>query len=358
MLASRLSASARNSVLLLEAGVDTPPGEEPADIRDPYPASYYNKSRMWPRVRSHWRRRDNSPAGTFPQARVMGGGSSVMGMIALRGTPDDYDEWAAAGASGWGWEDVLPWFRRLENDLDFDGPLHGKDGPVPIRRIREDAWPPLTRAIRTYADERQIPFVADMNADFRDGYGALPMSNRPDMRASAAMCYLGPEVRRRPNLEIVTSATVTGLLFERRRVAGVAVQDEIGRADRPRARNHPLRRGDPFAGDADARRHRPGGGAPRARHRRGGRSPGRRREPAEPRDPVPGVLSRAGGPPAEEPADASDDLLPLFLRPSRLPAHRPLHQHPEQDVVERARPAYREPRASALAADGAWAAYR
>ena len=58
-----------------------------------------------------------------------------MGMVALRGTPDDYDEWDALGARGWAWNDVLPYFRKLETDLDFDGELHGRDGPTPIRRV-------------------------------------------------------------------------------------------------------------------------------------------------------------------------------------------------------------------------------
>src|SRR5688572_6498372 len=89
VIANRLSAHAANRVLLLEAGADAPPGQEPADILDPYPSSYYNKGYMWPGLRAHWRREDNSPATGFDQARVIGGGSTVMGMVALRGTPDD-----------------------------------------------------------------------------------------------------------------------------------------------------------------------------------------------------------------------------------------------------------------------------
>ena len=68
-----------------------------------------------------------------------------MGMVALRGIPDDYDEWDALGARGWAWNDVLPYFRKLENDLDFAGELHGRDGPTPIRRTPYDAWTPLAR---------------------------------------------------------------------------------------------------------------------------------------------------------------------------------------------------------------------
>src|SRR2546421_6151055 len=104
VLANRLSASSGTSVLLLEAGQDTPPGAEPADVLDTYPLSYYNDEFMWRGLKVHWRRKDNSPPVRFSQGRVMGGGSSVMGMVALRGTPDDYAEWEALGAAGWGWD--------------------------------------------------------------------------------------------------------------------------------------------------------------------------------------------------------------------------------------------------------------
>ena len=224
VLANRLSARSAHSVLLLEAGPDTPPGREPADVLDTYATSYYNDAYFWPGLKVHWRRKDNSPPVNFSQARLMGGGSSVMGMVAYRGTPDDYAEWEAHGASGWGWHDVLPFYRKLEREMDFDGELHGKDGPVPIRRTRPQDWAPLSKAVHAYAQERQIPFIADMNADFRDGYGAVPMSNWPDKRASAAICYLDAAVRARGNLMIVNRATAIGFVLEGRRVAGVKVR--------------------------------------------------------------------------------------------------------------------------------------
>ena len=224
VLANRLSARSATKVLLLEAGRDTPPGVEPADVLDSYPWSYYNDAYFWPDLKVHWRRKDNSPLVGFSQGRVMGGGSTVMGMVAHRGTPDDYAEWEALGASGWGWDSVLPYYCKLENDWDFDGTLHGKAGPVPIRRTKPDEWAPLAKAVHAFAQERQIAFIADMNGDFRDGYGAVPMSNWPRQRASAAICYLDADVRRRGNLSIACNAFVTGLVFDGRRVAGVRVR--------------------------------------------------------------------------------------------------------------------------------------
>ena len=224
VLANRLSARSGLRVLLLEAGRDLPPGAEPADVLDSYPRSYYNDAYFWPELKVHWRRKDNSPPVGFSQGRVLGGGSTVMGMVAYRGTPDDYAEWQALGAAGWGWDDVLPYYRKLENDWDFAGALHGKDGPVPIRRTKAEDWAPLSKAVRAFADERQIPFIADMNADFRDGYGAVPMSNWPEKRGSAAICYLDADVRRRDNLSILHDSMVTGLLFDGRRATGVTVE--------------------------------------------------------------------------------------------------------------------------------------
>jgi len=221
VLANRLSARSATRVLLLEAGRDAPPGREPADVLDSYPRSYYNDSYFWPGLKVHWRRKDNSPPVGFSQGRVIGGGSTVMGMVAHRGTPDDYAEWESLGAAGWGWDDVLPYYRKLENDWDFDGSLHGKAGPVPIRRTKQQEWAPLAKAVHDFAQQHQVAFIADMNGDFRDGYGAVPMSNWPRRRASAAICYLDSEVRRRDNLSIVCDAFVTGLVFDGRRVAGV-----------------------------------------------------------------------------------------------------------------------------------------
>jgi len=222
VIASRLTERSAHSVLLLEAGRDVQPGAEPADIASVYPASYFNKAYFWNGLKGHWRTRDNSAATGFSQARVFGGGGSVMGMVALRGTPADYDDWARAGAEGWDWNGVLPYFRKMETDCDFDGALHGNKGPLPIRRIARDRWPPQARAVAAWAEANGLPFIEDMNADFRDGLGAAPMCRQENGRASAAFVYLDAAARRRANLTVAANAQVTKILFEGRRAVGVS----------------------------------------------------------------------------------------------------------------------------------------
>jgi 5-(hydroxymethyl)furfural/furfural oxidase len=228
VLANRLSARSANSVLLLEAGQDTPPGAEPADVRATYPLSYFNKDYMWPNISAHWKEADTSPSMNLPQGRILGGSSSVMGMIALRGMPEDYDEWEAQGATGWAWNDVLPFFKKLETDQDFDGSLHGQCGPVPIRRPKPQELPPMVWAMQEYCRNQQINLIEDLNSDFQEGFGIIPISRFADKRASSAICYLGNDVRTRSNLRILTDAKVESLNFDgaegRRRVSGVSAK--------------------------------------------------------------------------------------------------------------------------------------
>jgi 5-(hydroxymethyl)furfural/furfural oxidase len=108
VVAARLSEDPATRVLLVEAGPDTPPEALPADIADTFPTSSLNPDYFWPGLQAV--RSSGSPARPFPQARIMGGGSSVMGLWALRGVPSDFDAWTAAGAEGWGWTDLLPYF--------------------------------------------------------------------------------------------------------------------------------------------------------------------------------------------------------------------------------------------------------
>ena len=221
VLAARLSERPGTSVLLLEAGPDTPPGAEPADVLDNFPVSYFNRAYFWPGLKAWWRNASNSSPGGFSQARIMGGGGAVTGMYALRGTPADYAEWEQLGARGWGWADVVPYYRKLENDTDFHGDLHGDSGPLPIRRVAREDWPPLSRAVAGFVEAGGGECIADMNADFRDGLGAVPMSNTRKHRASSALCYLDAAARARANLSIVAGAHVQRIVFDGRRAAGV-----------------------------------------------------------------------------------------------------------------------------------------
>ncbi|OGA41321.1 MAG: hypothetical protein A3G24_17035 [Betaproteobacteria bacterium RIFCSPLOWO2_12_FULL_62_13] len=231
VLAARLSERPDTSVLLLEAGPDMPPGAEPADVLDTFPGSYFNKAYFWPGLKAWWRNASNSSPSGFSQARIMGGGGSVSGMMALRGTPADYAEWERLGARGWSWADVLPYFRKPENDADFRGDMHGDSGPLPIRRVAREDWPPLTRAVAGFVAAGGGECIADMNADFRDGLGAVPMSNTRERRASSGSCYLDAATRARANLSIVAGAHVQRIVFDGRRAAGVdaVVGNEVKR---------------------------------------------------------------------------------------------------------------------------------
>lgn len=227
VLASRLSERPENRVVLIEAGQDTPPDLIPADILATYPGrAMANTDYFWGALRArrgdgaHIPRAGRAP-GFFHQARVMGGGSSINAQIALRGLPRDFDGWQQAGADGWDWESVLPFFRKLEHDVDFAGLLHGQDGPVQIRRVPRDRWDAFTRAVGEVWHDQGHAYLNDMNGDVGDGYSAVPFTNDGAQRWSSARSYLTDRVRRRPNLTILANTEVTRIRFEGRRVKGV-----------------------------------------------------------------------------------------------------------------------------------------
>lgn len=236
VLANRLSASSSQTVVVLEAGNDVPASAIPADINSVFPLSAFNPEYLWSEACVHARRADNSPAVPYPQGRILGGTSAIMGMWALRGLPADYDAWERAGAEGWNWKTVLPVFRKIEKDLDCGGPEHGDDGPLPIRREPAHRWPPLAKLVQAYARRSGYPEIADPNTDFRDGHCTLPVSRFENARASAGICYLSREVRRRPNLEIRTRVTARDLICDGRRVLGVRATDAGGATFEIRAR--------------------------------------------------------------------------------------------------------------------------
>jgi 5-(hydroxymethyl)furfural/furfural oxidase len=157
----------------------------------------------------------------YEQARVLGGGSSINGQLANRGSPRDYDEWEQRGARGWRWETVLPYFRKLERDIDFEGPLHGADGRIPVRRVFPDNWSDYAKAVAEAFRLAGYAYVPDQNGVFQDGYYPLAMSNLYDRRVSAAVGYLGATVRQRENLTILPQTQVSELLFEEARCIGI-----------------------------------------------------------------------------------------------------------------------------------------
>ena len=233
VLANRLSARPGHRVLLIEAGPDTPPGKEPADILEMFPKAALNPAYKWMKLLAYTQSvRRNYPAPLVPvlydQGKVMGGGSSINFQAANRGAPEDYDEWEAAGASGWGWADVLPYFRKLEDDADCDGALHGKGGPIPVERMPRTEWCGYSEATAQALERCGLRYLADQNGAFDDGYFAATQNNRSGHRVSAAMAYLDETVRRRPNLRILPESFVRELLFDGRRVVGARVQTKAG----------------------------------------------------------------------------------------------------------------------------------
>ena len=229
-----------------------PPDREPDDIRDVFPASYFNPAYFWPGLAAVGR--EGSRPRPYLQARLVGGGSSVMGMWALRGMPADYDGWRDAGADGWGWDDVLPAFKRLEHDLDCPGPLHGNNGPIPIRRFGRELWPEFVRGLMDAAERRGLPYRKDINSDFADGVFPVPVTNNIDGRVSSARGYLTATVRRRGNLSIMTQTPVRRIVFEWKNRNCHRIGDRAAPNQRPR--DHPLCRRHRVALPASPFRHR------------------------------------------------------------------------------------------------------
>jgi len=231
VLANRLSARSSHRVLLCEAGEDTPDGRVPETIMDGYSGTASRDKRfLWHRLRVTTQAAPHN-AGEAPparmlryeQARVMGGGSSINGQIANRGSPADYDGWEARGAAGWRWDTVLPYFRKIERDIDFDGPLHGREGQIPVSRAFPENWPNLATATAAGLRIAGYEYIADQNGDFQDGYYPLAMSNLYGRRVSAAVGYLGATVRQRANLTILHNSQVCDLVFEGSRCVGIRI---------------------------------------------------------------------------------------------------------------------------------------
>jgi choline dehydrogenase len=223
VLAHRLSARADREVLLLEAGPDYPPADLPEDLRDGTRNSM--TAHDWAYRHKPSRR---SQLAALPRGRVVGGSSAVNTCIALRGQPEDYDEWAALGLPEWSFDHCLPAFCKLERDLDFQESYHGTSGPLPVRRHAPHEFVPIQAAFLEACAERGLPPCPDSNAPGAVGFGPHAMNKVDGRRISAAEAYLTPDVRARPNLRVQPDTLVRRVLFQGRRACGVEVEDARG----------------------------------------------------------------------------------------------------------------------------------
>jgi choline dehydrogenase len=229
VLAARLSEDPDRSVLLLEAGPDYPGLDSlPPEIASSHAATYTHD----------WGYASEMGLSGRPiplrRAKLVGGCSATNAAIALRGTPQDYDEWSLRGNPGWSFAEVLPFFRRLESDADFDDDWHGREGPLSIRRYPVNDLTPVQGALLEACAAAGYPRVEDHNAPGETGAGPAPMNRVGGIRQSAALAYLA-QARHRPNLTIRSGVLVDRVLLEGRRAVGVSLADpteEVFYADR------------------------------------------------------------------------------------------------------------------------------
>ncbi len=226
VVAARLSEGAKHSVLLLEAW----PKDRSLLIRMPLGFRLMRQLAMFDwGYRSEAELYANSRSIHAPRGKVLGGSSSVNGMIYSRGHPADYDEWAQMGATGWSYNDVLPYFRKSENSDRGGSNWHGADGPMRVSSLSQDA--PLTRAVNASAAELGYAVVDDFEAESHEGFGLHDLTVGNGRRSSTASSFLAP-AKGRSNLQVVTGAHVTRILFKRSRAIGVEyrVGDKVNTA--------------------------------------------------------------------------------------------------------------------------------
>jgi choline dehydrogenase len=223
ILAARLSEDSRRSVLLIEAGPDYPSLELlPYKLRhglvtaaDSVPSDH-----SWGMT---GRYTADSGVALVPRGKVTGGSSAVNGEMFLRGVPEDYDGWAAAGNPAWSFEQVLPFFCKLERDLDVQAAYHGSDGPIPVRRWPRQEWLPPQDAFFEACREEGFDESPDHNAPVASGVGPLPTNNLDGDRWSTNIGYLNP-ARSCPNLTILPDTQVERIQFEGRRANALIVR--------------------------------------------------------------------------------------------------------------------------------------
>ncbi len=226
VLANRLSADPSLSVLLLEAGG---PDRHPLFHM---PAGFAKMTKGigswgWSTVpQKHLKNR----VLRFTQARVIGGGSSINAQIYTRGVPADYDEWARDhGAAGWSYREVLPYFKRAENNQRFANEYHGYGGPMGVSNPVSPL--PICEAFFQAGQELGIPFNPDFNGEHQEGLGYYQLTQLDARRSSTSVAYLGP-IRHRSNLTILLRAQALRVVVENGRATGVEIA--VGRSSTPR----------------------------------------------------------------------------------------------------------------------------
>ncbi|KRG64908.1 GMC family oxidoreductase [Stenotrophomonas humi] len=218
VLANRLSADPQLRVLLIEAGPRDwhPFIHMPAGIArlvnnrrvnwsyDTEPEPALNNRRLW-----------------WPRGKVLGGSSSINAMCYVRGVPDDYDRWAQAGASGWDWNSVLPWFRHSEGNARGADALHGADGPLQVSDLRHINA--LSRVFIEAGQQAGYALNTDFNGRQHEGVGLYQVTQKDGARCSSAAAYLAP-VRQRRNLQVLTGAQVERVQIDNGRASGVVLR--------------------------------------------------------------------------------------------------------------------------------------
>lgn len=225
-LAARLSENPALQIALIEAGPDYRSADAPEAMRIPNPSRIITEPAFvnfrYPNLKA--RRTAAQAPRLYWRGRGVGGSSAINGQIAIRGTVEDYDGWAVEGCEGWSFEDVLPYFNRLETDLRFgDAPWHGDSGPIPIYRAPVSQWGAVDQAGAEAALDLGYCWAADHNAPHALGVSPYAINNRDGVRVSTNDAYLEP-ARGRNNLAVFGDTQVDCILFSGTRAIGVRLK--------------------------------------------------------------------------------------------------------------------------------------
>jgi choline dehydrogenase len=225
VLAARLSESGEHKVVLLEAGGDDRPLKEPgqfvSNVMIHTPIGF-GKTLNDPKVNWLYETEVDEGSGSrkhkWPKGKVLGGSSSINGMLYVRGQSADYDGWAQMGARGWSWDEVLPYFRKSQHQERGEDDFHGSGGPLNVCDFPEEH--PVSAAIVEACVEAGIPYKPDLNDGNQEGVSFFQLTAKNGRRHSAAVAYLHPAMKR-PNLLVETRAMTSRILFEGKKAVGV-----------------------------------------------------------------------------------------------------------------------------------------